>query len=348
MKMFFDESGNFSVTDPKPHIMVGVLYPECKEAQFYHFYSKFVSTLFPAEFIHGEPKGSMLQDESRNRLFDFISKNKWIRISISLTDSEFNNEHVIKRFKEEQTRTYTNIRNALQEMDNSEVHLRNRVISEFPKLNEVLVVKGFLLMLSTYELLVDSFAAFESQEFDKCWDKFLPTFDRQDQKSITRLEKWVNLDFMHFISDYSARQSIVFPESWKFRKHPLISNFKDRAGNRLILNKMFPKRFHFEHSFQSKGLQIVDWISNTMYRVLQHRLERYFLDEIKDNLASSLKTGVNVAKFKGADSMGLWMKYQEFFLRKPKTTPARITKVLEGLKALVLQTQSKSGNSGPL
>ena len=94
MNFYFDESGSFEVRNPGPHIMVGILFPENKEDELINFYTNFVANLSPNEFVNNEPKGSALNDNSREQLFNFLANNNWIRIAISLTDSEFNNETV--------------------------------------------------------------------------------------------------------------------------------------------------------------------------------------------------------------------------------------------------------------
>ena len=292
MNFYFDESGSFEVRNPGPHIMVGILFPENKEDELINFYTNFVANLSPNEFVNNEPKGSALNDNSREQLFNFLANNNWIRIAISLTDSEFNNETVIRAFKNEQLNLYRANLIAQQNADEALINLQNQLIDDIQRLNEVLIVKGFLLMHTIYALLKDCVNAFEDQIYDNCWNDFALTFDRQNRNTITRMENWVNAEFMHFISENNQNNPIVFPSSWENRDHPFILNFRDGNNQRLILNNIFANRFSFEDSSQTQGLQIVDWISNTVYQIFRLNRPVNLLNRVNNNLVGFRDTRI--------------------------------------------------------
>lgn len=314
MKFYFDESGSFSVKNPGPHIMVGILFPENKENELRKFFNSFISNLSPNEFINNEPKGSSLNDNSREQLFNYIRNNNWLRIAISLTDSEFNDENVIQGFKNAQLDLYQQnlINQQNLNADNDLLNLQNQLITNIQNLNEVLIVKGFLLMHTLYALLRNSVNAFESQEFDECWRDFSLTFDRQNRDTITPMENWVNLEFMHFISENNRENPIELPASWENRNHPFIANFRDGINQRLVLNNIFSNRFQFEDSTQTYGLQIVDCISNTVFKVFRFLSPIELLDRINNNLVGYRNTRINLIQFYNADALGLQRKYQDF------------------------------------
>ena len=113
-------------------------------------------------------------------------------------------------------------------------------------------------------------------------------------------------------SENNQNNPIVFPSSWENRDHPFILNFRDGNNQRLILNNIFANRFSFEDSSQTQGLQIVDWISNTVYQIFRLNRPVNLLNRVNNNLVGFRDTRINLMKFYNADAFGLWNKYLQF------------------------------------
>lgn len=312
MKFYFDDSGSFSVTQPAPHVMLGVLIPERKENEFLSFHKQFVTRLKPEEFKDDEPKGSKLTDQSRTNLFEFLSKNSWIRIAVSLSDSEFNNQAQIQGYRQEQVKLYqADFDSGLASGAPKELVELQRALLEATKggISDVQFVKGLLLFQTVYALLSNSVEVFQSEEFDSSWQQFQIVFDRQDSTSITPMEHWINNEFMHFIQEHA--EPFTVPDAWMTREHPFMTKFRDGTNNRLVLNRIFHDRFQFWDSKDTPGLQYADWIGNTARQVLYRKRDPKYLDIIRPNLVGHKKTRLNLAHIYKADMMGIFNKYKD-------------------------------------
>jgi hypothetical protein len=315
MKFYFDDSGSFSVTQSAPHVMLGVLIPDVKEKEFLNFYSTFIKTLEPEEFKDDEPKGSLLKDSSRKRLFQYLSSNPWIRIATSVSDSEFNNEKQIQGYRIEQVKLYeADFKNGLANKVPPDLAQLQSDLLEATKggkggISDVQFVKGLLLFSCVQALLQDSITTYEDAIYDSSWRKFDITFDRQDKNIITKMEKWINKEFMHFIQEHSV--PFVVPDSWSIRQHPFMSSFRDGSNNRLVLNAIFKDRFQFEDSKSSPGLQYADWISNTVRQVVFRKRDPSYLDLLRPNLVGRGKARLLLVQIFQADMNAIHSKYKD-------------------------------------
>lgn len=319
MKYFFDESGSFIVTEPSLHIMTGIAYPDIFEKRLNLFYDEFIKTLKTEEFDeNGEAKGRLLSLESRERLFSFLKENHWLRISISLTDSEYNTENEIKKYRKEQIELL-NIQKLdpiFQSQSEELKILQNKLISDINTndgLNDVLVIKGLLLMHTLLTLFIDSLQHFTAEVFDDSWEDMLVCFDRQDKNNITPLEDWINREFLNIITVYIPNP-IELSQDWFERNHPLINKSRNKGENSLDLKKIFNNNFLFASSEKYFQLQIVDWISNTLFRVFKGKLQKIFFDLVYHNLIKYNTVKINVVRFETTDSKKLFYKYREFLL----------------------------------
>ena len=274
MKYFFDESGSFAVKNPGPHILVGIVYPDVFENKLKKFFDEYVHSLISKEFEKDEPKGQLLSLESREKLFSFLNNNSWLRIGVSLTDSEFNYEYQIQQYRIEQVNIYRNQFSDpnFQSQSDELKNLQKKLIDDLNikgGLSDVLIVKGLLLMHTLYSLLIESLKYYTAEVYDNNWNKLSVCFDRQDKNIITRMEDWVNREFLNLITVHNAKNPIELDTNWFIRNHPILK-FRDGNKDKLNLNEMFEDRFTFEFSEKSFQLQIVDWISNTLFKVIKN------------------------------------------------------------------------------
>ena len=169
MKFYFDDSGSFSVTEPAPHVMLGVLLPDIRESDFLSFHKQLVGTLKTDEFQDGEPKGSKLTDDSRMTLFKYLASNSWIRVAVSISDSEFNDKRQIQGYRQEQVKLYeADFLNGRASGAPKEVIQLQLDLLKATKdgISDVQFVKGLLLFRTLHALLHNSISMFQSANFD--------------------------------------------------------------------------------------------------------------------------------------------------------------------------------------
>lgn len=313
MKFFFDESGSFAVKNPGQHSLIGMQYPDVFENRLSNFYKEFVNSLDPSEFIGGEPKGTELKLSSRVKLFTYLNDNSWLKIAVSLTDSEFNSELQVRKYRMEQVKLYEaqiidpTFKNKLAEIKSLKNDMQVKI-----GLSDVQVIKGLLLMHNLFALFINSFNSFTEEVYDDDWKVFELNFDRQDKITITRMERWINQEFVNLITVYNAKNPIELHPDWYLREHPILKLYRDGNEDRLLLDKMFINGFHFLSSENSFQLQIADWISNTLFKVFKKELSLDFLNMINSSLVKNNTSKIHLITFRTSDSVTIYNKYKEF------------------------------------
>lgn len=313
MKFFFDESGSFAVKNPGPHTLIGMQYPDVFDNKLGNFYKDFVNSLKPSEFVNGEPKGTELSLSSREKLFLFLNDNSWLKIAVSLTDSEFNSVQQVQQYRKEQVDLYYS--QILDPIFQSKIPELNSLIDDMQLnkgLSDVQVIKGLLLMHNLFALFINSFNSFPEEVYDDDWKTFELNFDRQDKVIITRMEHWINKEFISLITVYNAKSPIELPDEWFSREHPILKLYRDGNEDRLLLDKMFINGFNFPSSNNSFQLQITDWISNTLFKVFKKELSVDFLNSITSNLVRHSTSRIHLITFTTSDSNAIYNKYKEF------------------------------------
>jgi hypothetical protein len=90
-----------------------------------------------------------------------------------------------------------------------------------------------------------------------------------------------------------------------------------------VLNNVFAQRFQFQDSAVSFGLQMVDWISNTLYGVIRRRRCGSYLDMIGENLVGHGRASISLAAVYHAKTFRLYLKYADL-IYNPKTKSIRL------------------------
>jgi hypothetical protein len=103
MKIFIDESGCFNTKITDVSVMAILMYPEFLDYKIKKFFKKFYKTLKKEEKDdQGEVKGHALSDASLEMVFQFISKNRDIKITFDVFDAEVNTSEMIGEFRQGQ------------------------------------------------------------------------------------------------------------------------------------------------------------------------------------------------------------------------------------------------------
>lgn len=316
MKLFFDESGSFAVKNPGPHSLVGIQYPDVFENRLSHFYKEFVNSLSPTEFVNGEPKGTELTLNSREKLFSYLNDNSWLKIAVSLTDSEFNSESQIQQYRIKQVRLYEaqmldpTFQSKLAELKSLKDNMQLKKGEK--GLSDVEVIKGLLLMHNLFDLFINAFKSFTEEVYDDDWKVFELNFDRQDKIIITRMERWINREFINLITVYNEKNPIELHPDWYIREHPILKIYRDGNEDRLLLNEMFMNGFNFLSSEDSFQIQLADWISNTLFKAFKKELSINFLKMITSNLVRNNSAKIHLIAFMDSDRNAIYNKYKEF------------------------------------
>jgi hypothetical protein len=313
MKFYFDESGSFAVKNPGPHTLIGIHYPDVFNKKLVDFYNDFVASLSPSEFIKSEPKGTELSLPSREKLFTYLNDNSWLNIAVSLTDSEFNSVAQVQHYRKEQIQLYdSQINDPIFQSKKTELKSLMDDMQLNKGLSDVQVIKGLLLMHNLFALFINSFNSCSPEVFDEDWKTFELNFDRQDKTIITRMELWINRDFINLITVYNGKNPIKIPVDWFTREHPLLKLYCTENENSLLLDKMFINGFNFLSSKDSFQLQIADWISNTLFKVFKRELSIDFLNAISSNIVKHNTAKIHLVTFTTSNKNAIFNKYKDF------------------------------------
>jgi hypothetical protein len=163
-----------------------------------------------------------------------------------------------------------------------------------------------------YSLFINAFYSFTDRIYDDNWKIFDLNFDRQEKLSITKMERWINIEFNNLITVNNARRPIELHPDWYLRNHPILKLFRDGNENSFLLNKMFIKGFNFLSSEYSYQIQIVDWISNTLFKVFKKDLSIDFLNMLSSNLIRNNNSRIHLVVFTNSDKDAIYNKYKDF------------------------------------
>jgi len=315
MKYFFDESGQFAVKVSGPHSLIGIMYPDVFENKLLSFYNEFTKTLSSSEFKNGEPKGCLLKTKSRENLFAYLADNSWLRIAVSLTDSEFNSENQIQQYRNEQTQIYMdNLTNPDYKTKKTELYNLIDDMKVGSGINDVLIIKGLLLVHNFCDLFIHSLNYFTADVYDDSWKNIELYFDRQNKDKITRIEKWVQKVFKDIVGNYSLNNPIELEPEWFSRNHPFLTDNYNVNDEKLLLDDIFKNEFKFPDSKLYFQLQITDWISNTLFLVFKNELSKKYIDSISSNLVKNNQANFNLVCLNNTDKQALYHKYEKLLL----------------------------------
>jgi hypothetical protein len=277
MKIFTDESGDFSLTHTQNHSLVTSLI--CTEA-VYEDIKRFMYA-FENKFNNGlELKGSKLTPELRLRVCDFVKKNhEHLKISVTIISPEMVSQWELDQYRALQALTFKKNKNWYinaggKASEILEHYDRVAKIAEYnTRLNDQDFLQSIMLVQQLQRVLTYCIVYFIEPKFRKYFHNFSFIFDGKQPGKTSTMEKYIKNNVKPFLDGNSkSGHTVPVPSVWK-EGHPFVDNFfidVDNSRKGVSLNKIFNDLI-FVDSRDEAGLRLVDIISNTIYSYLVNR-----------------------------------------------------------------------------
>jgi hypothetical protein len=275
MRFFFDESGDFSLPTQGEHkcaIIGGLVVPETVEASLFAEFAAFVSTLGNQEKDHGEPKGTLLRDESRINFCCLLNRYRTqvlvtpttLDLGIGSTEKASTVcEHMKARlFEHARKCVHATMRNEMEELARQWGNLS--------------VNDGLRLLALTscfWEAIEHSVVFLSEKPYHLCWDSLEFIVDGVRTASLSRDERVFQIMVLMWLTAWTKRRPLTTIVEIHTPDHPFVRNYCVNDGT-FDLGRMLRGNIGFRNSADSLGLQMADICSNIVYQAV-HDLHNY-------------------------------------------------------------------------
>lgn len=268
MNFYLDESSSFRVPDDPGTqavgIVGGVVIPESQEPAVFRAFDSFLSGLPPTAFKEGEPKGRLLDDNSRaefvNMLMDLPIGPLLCPIMLDLTSLAGRTEQNISSI-------VSSTLNDLQQVSKHESarqQLRDLSLT-VGKMSNQQVLRLAAWARCIRRCINDSFIFHCGREFEADWSKVRFVIDPVQEKRGSE-ETAFNFLVRSWIGAWSHAEPLPTIEGIHTANHPVIQNWATPDG--FDAGKMFAGNIDFIPSEKSKGIQIADMVASLVRRAV--------------------------------------------------------------------------------
>lgn len=267
MKIFIDESGDFSLpSNPEDHavgIVVGIVIPDENETEILDRFKCFLAQLSRSEFKNGEPKGYLLSDESRKSLADLFFDFDHILvcpIMLDITSLACCGAVQIKESLVKKLREWASL--CKHETLRSEVKLLERQVSN-RKMSLPVVLRLVTWARCIMRCLQDSVIFHSRPEYHSSWEKLRFEIDPVRPGTSSRETQVFEKLLPAWITGWSLNTPLTMIEEIHSKNHPFVQNWVIDEG--IDVGKMLRDNVHYPESQSSLGLQMAD-MSATLVR----------------------------------------------------------------------------------
>ncbi|QYR19790.1 DUF3800 domain-containing protein [Paenibacillus sp. sptzw28] len=273
MKIFTDESGDFSLTNTiNPSLVASLI---CTE-DIYEGIKRFMYSFEERNSDGKETKGSHLTYEQRLKVCRFIKKNRTeMKIGLTIVSPKMVSQDNLIDYRALQSETFE--RNKQWYLNHGGKHF----LSHYDKLIKIALyqtrmsdeefLQALLLVQQLHRVLTFFMVYFYEPKYRRCFKEFQFVFDRKLPGKLAGMEKYFQTYVMPFLDAQSKLgDKIPIVDVWK-KGHPFIDRYmlELKDGKRgIYLNKIFGDNCTFMDSKDEPGLRLVDIISNTVYNYL--------------------------------------------------------------------------------
>jgi len=272
MKIFTDESGDFSLKDTTNPSMVASLI--CTE-DMYEGVKRFMFSMEKRYNGGNELKGSDLTFEQRLHVCEFLKKNRdHLKVTMTIIlPSVVSHEDLVK-FRDKQAEIF---------QSNKEWYIHaggkaEKVLEEYDRITKLAMhnsrlsdaefLQALLLTEQMERVIKFCIVYFMERKHRRYFRDFNFLFDRKLPNKLSGMEKYI-LNYVKAFLDGKSKMglTIPIPNVWK-KGHPFVERYMimlEDGREAFFLNELL-KDFRFEDSKVEPGLRMADIISNTIYQ----------------------------------------------------------------------------------
>ncbi|WJH34281.1 DUF3800 domain-containing protein [Paenibacillus sp. CC-CFT747] len=273
MKIFTDESGDFSLTNSMNPSLVASLI--CSE-DMYEGIKRFMYSFEERNSKGKEIKGSQLTDEQRLKVCRFVQKNNTeMIIGLTIVSPTMVSQENLNDYRTLQSEIFE--KNKQWYIAQGGKHLLHHYdklikISQYDtRMSDAEYLQALLLVQQLHRVLSFCMVYFFESKFRRYFKEFSFVFDRKQPGKLGGMEKYFKTYVMPFLDSQSKLgDRIPVVDVWK-KGHPFIDRYMlelEDGKSGLYLNKIFGDNCTFMDSKDEPGLRLIDIISNTVYNYL--------------------------------------------------------------------------------
>jgi hypothetical protein len=275
MRFFFDESGDFSIPAAGEHkcgVVCGLVVPETVQASLFPDFEAFASALATQEKDKGEPKGTLLRDESRNDFCRLLNKYRGqVLVTPTTLDLGIGSTQKASGICEQiKARLFVDAKKCVYATMRSEVEELAR------QWGNLSVNDGLRLLALTscfWEAIEHSVIFHSGKPYYSCWDSLDFVVDGVRTASLSRDERVFQIMVLMWLTAWTKRRPLTTIAEIHTPDHPFEKKYC-LDNDRFDLGKLLRGNVSFRSSADSVGLQMADICSNIVYQAV-HDLNNY-------------------------------------------------------------------------
>jgi len=261
-----------TTAEHKCAVVCGLVVPETVQASLFAEFEAFVSGLRSEEKNQGEPKGTLLRDESRAgfcRLLNHYCGQVLVTpttldLSISSAEKASNMcEHMkVRLFEEAKKCVHTTMHNQMEELARQWGNL---------SVNDGLRLAS--LTSCFWEAIEHSVIFLSEKAYHACWGSLHFVVDAVRTAQLSRDERVFRTMVLMWLTAWTKRRPLTTIAELHTPDHPFEKNYCVDDGT-FDLGKMLRENIGFRRSDSSPGLQMADICSNIVYQAV-HDLKNH-------------------------------------------------------------------------
>lgn len=290
MRIFIDESGSFSSTVSDVSVMVTLMYPESLDYKVEKFFDKFYKTLKKEEKDQqGEVKGYALSDVSVEKVFQFISKNKDIKITFDVFETEIHTPEIIEEFRKGQGAKFQEsldryMQGPVKSEQMKKDLLRLKKLAESKrKISDQDYLQIVLLIRQLEATLQKAIVYYANRKYAYAFEDLNIIFDNKTSK---KMLNYMNDVLPVMLRTKSSGKGLVEITGTLYKGHPLEKYLCTEDGQTgYDLGKVFAKEIQYGNSKKYLGLQLADIVASNIRGIILGKRKLDLFDLIRFNCA---------------------------------------------------------------
>ena len=209
MNFFFDESGDFTISEAGDHkcgVVCGLVVPEIIKEDLRKDFEAFVSVLVDEEKDRGEPKGYLLTDESRKHFCGLLNDHeKVFVVPITLDLSKDNNASLGRMGAKMKKKLYESAKKCVYETLKDQIEMLGR---QWSNLSDS---QGFRLVALTrcfWEAIQHTVLFHCAKEYNRCWDSLEFVVDETQTQPLSREKLVFETMVLMWLTAWSKRRPL--------------------------------------------------------------------------------------------------------------------------------------------
>ncbi len=291
MRVFVDESGCFSTKNNDVSVMATLIYPEYLDYKIEKFFKKVYPTLSTDEKdAQGEMKGYALSNSNLKKVFEFISRNRDIKITFDVFDTEIHSQSIVSEFRKGQGGKFQQaldkyMKGPVKAKAMQEDLLRlKRWAESKKKISDQDYLQIVILTRQLQVTIQKALVYYSNRKYAKSFEKFEFVFDNKSSK---KMLSYINDALPGFLDSRASGEGLVEIQGTVYEGHPLRKYVCEIEGGigAYDIGKIFTDGVIYGDSKKYYGIQLADVVASNIRSIILGKRPSDLFDLIRFNCA---------------------------------------------------------------